>query len=250
MAGTLQLPLVDLSSSDRAATARSIRQACLEYGFFYLTNHGIGRDVFQQVFWESKKFFSLPLDEKMRLRRNEDHRGYTPPYDENLDPSSKSKGDLKESFYIGPAKGGRSMFDVNQWPSLDTLPLWRATMVSYYDKVMTIGKQLLSLIALALNLDEQFFELIGALNSPMAFVRLLHYPVGELWDEDHDNFGASAHSDYGMITLLATDGVPGLQICREKHRWPQLWEDVPHIDGAFIVNVGDMLERWTNCLFR
>ncbi|KAH7835045.1 hypothetical protein Vadar_022323 [Vaccinium darrowii] len=117
----------------------------------------------------------------------------------------------------------------------------------------TAGKLLVSLIARALNMDEDFFEKIGTFNPPMPFLRLrlrlLHYP-GELGLSDEEIYGASAHSDYGMVTLLASDGVGGLQVCREKHIQPQDWEDVPHIDGAFIVNIGDMTERWTNCLFR
>jgi isopenicillin N synthase-like dioxygenase len=94
-----------------------------------------------------------------------------------------------------------------------------------------------------LNLDAEFFD------CPLAFLRLLHYP-GEINESDDGNYGASAHSDYGILTLLATDGIPGLQICREKDRHPQLWEDVHHIDGALIINIGDLLERWTNCVFR
>ncbi|GMQ04807.1 hypothetical protein CsSME_00050105 [Camellia sinensis var. sinensis] len=83
----------------------------------------------------------------------------------------------------------------------------------------------------------------------MPFLRLLHYP-GELGLSDEEIFGASAHSDYGMITFLATDGVAGLQVCRDKSKQPLVWEDVHHINGALIVNIGDMTERWTNCLFR
>ncbi|MQL88577.1 hypothetical protein Taro_021145 [Colocasia esculenta] len=73
---------------------------------------------------------------------------------------------------------------------------------------------------------------------------------GHVAASEDSSYGASAHSDYGMITLLACDGVPGLQICREKDEQPNIWEDVHHLEGAFVVNVGDMLERWTNCLFR
>lgn len=62
--------------------------------------------------------------------------------------------------------------------------------------------------------------------------------------------GAGAHTDYGMITILVTDGVPGLQVCRDKLQKPQIWEDVHHLKGALIVNIGDMMERWTNCLFK
>ncbi|XP_058104373.1 2-oxoglutarate-Fe(II) type oxidoreductase hxnY isoform X2 [Magnolia sinica] len=242
MAQALELPCIDLSSPDRISTAESIRQACLDYGFFYLVNHGIEDEMLKQVFDESRKFFSMPLQKKMRLARSKEHRGYTALYSETLDPSIQSKGDLKESFYIGPMEGG----NLNQWPSEGVLPHWRATMESYHEKILAVGKRLLSLIALALNLDESFFEQVGA---PMGWVRLLHYP-GELAVSDTGTYGASAHSDYGMITLLATDGVQGLQICREKDKVPRVWEDVPHANGAFIVNIGDMLERWTNCLFR
>ncbi|KAH7659373.1 Aminocyclopropanecarboxylate oxidase protein [Dioscorea alata] len=217
----LELPLIDLSSPDRACSAKSIRKACVDHGFFYLVNHGIEESVLQLVFQDSKKFFSLPLDEKMKLGYK-DHRGYTPMFAETLDPSSKIK---------------------------DVLPCWRATMESYYEQMLAVGKSLISLIALALDLDDLFFEKIGALYQPMAFIRLLHYP-GETIEDNNGRLGASAHSDYGMVTLLVTDGVPGLQICRDKDRQPHLWENVPHVNGALVVNVGDLLERWTNCLFR
>nr|KJB25530.1 hypothetical protein B456_004G196400 [Gossypium raimondii] len=155
-------------------------------------------------------------------------------------------GDSKETFYVGPLADG-----LNQWPLEEDLPSWRSTMETYHQKVLSAGTKLLSLIALSLKLDEDFFGKVGALNEPLGFIRLLHYPgSGDLDSSSEEVYGASAHSDYGMITLLMTDGVPGLQICREKSKQPQVWEDVPSISGAFVVNIGDMLERWTNCLFR
>ncbi|MQL88578.1 hypothetical protein Taro_021146 [Colocasia esculenta] len=95
MARNLELAVVDFSSNDRASTAKSIRLACLEYGFFYLVNHGIGQEILGKVFEESKKFFSLPPSEKMKLELNQGHRGYTPPFAEKLDPSLLSKGWLE-----------------------------------------------------------------------------------------------------------------------------------------------------------
>ncbi|XP_028100866.1 1-aminocyclopropane-1-carboxylate oxidase-like isoform X2 [Camellia sinensis] len=148
MAKALQLPIIDLASLDRISTANSIRQACIECGFFYLINHGVEQELLKQVFDESKRFFSLPLEEKMKLLHRET-RGYTPLYAENLNPSSSSK---------------------------EVLPSWRPTIESYYERVLTAGKKLISLIALALNLDEDFFEKVGAFNPPMPFLRLLHYP--------------------------------------------------------------------------
>ncbi|KAM7491187.1 hypothetical protein LguiA_034108 [Lonicera macranthoides] len=242
-----ELPIIDLSSHDRISTAHTIRQACMECGFFYLVNHGVEEDLLERMFDESRKFFSLPLEEKMKFPRKE-NRGYTPLYAENLNPSTKSKGDSKETFHVGPSEDDVS--HLNQWPSKEVLPSWRSTMELVHRKVLTAGRRLASLIALALNLDEDFFEKVGALSGPLGFMRLLHYP-GDLGISDEEVvYGASAHSDYGMITLLATNGVPGLQVCREKFRQPQVWEDVHHIKGALVVNIGDMMERWTNCLFR
>ncbi|KAL1371139.1 kihadalactone A synthase LFS isoform X2 [Arachis hypogaea] len=219
MATKLRLPMVDLSSPDRLSTANSIRQACVDYGFFYLVNHGVDDQLLSSAFQQSAKFFTLPLNYKLSLSRKE-YRGYTPLYSENLDPSSQSK---------------------------ELLPDWRPTMESLIWKLLEAGKKLMSLIALSLNLDDDFFEKT-ALNKPAAFLRLLHYP-GELGSYE-ELCGASAHSDYGMITLLVTDGVPGLQICKEKFKQPRVWEDVSHVEGAFIVNIGDLMERWTNCIYR
>ncbi|GMI76401.1 hypothetical protein like AT4G16765 [Hibiscus trionum] len=238
-----ELPVIDLSSQDRFSTANSVRQACIDHGFFYLVNHGVDEDLVKKVFEQSGKFFSLPIQDKMKLARK-NHRGYTPLYAEKLDPTLITKGDSKESFYIGPPHE-----NLNQWPLQEDLPSWRSTMETYYQKVMSAGTKLLSVIALSLKLDEDFFEKVGALNESYAFIRLLHYP-GDLDSSSDDIYGASAHSDYAMITLLATDGVPGLQICRDKSKQPQVWEDVPSMTGAFIVNIGDTMERWTNWLFR
>ncbi|XP_057417489.1 2-oxoglutarate-Fe(II) type oxidoreductase isoform X2 [Lotus japonicus] len=240
----LSLPIIDLSSPDRISTANSIRQACIEHGFFYIVNHGLDNEFVREVFDHSAKFFSLPLQHKMNLARKE-YRGYSPLYAEKLDPTSLSKGDPKESYYVGPLADTASL---NQWPSEELLPNWRPTMESLYWKELGAGKELLSLIALSLNLDEDYFEKIGAIRKPSAFLRLLHYP-GEMGSGE-EICGASAHSDYGMITLLVTDGVPGLQICKDKFKQPQVWEDVAHVEGALIVNIGDLMERWTNCIYR
>ncbi|KAE9613787.1 putative aminocyclopropanecarboxylate oxidase [Lupinus albus] len=246
MVSKLNLPIIDLSSHDRVSTANSIRQACMEYGFFYLVNHNIDKEFVLEVFNHSSNFFSLPLEHKINLARKA-YRGYTPLYCEQLNPTPDSKGDSKESFYIGTLEDTTSA-NLNQWPSQELLPDWKPTMESFFSKLLASGKELLSLIALSLNLDEGFFKKIESLNKPEAFLRLLRYP-GELGSSEEE-YGSSPHTDYGMITLLLTDGVPGLQICKDKFKQPQVWEDVTHVEGTFIVNIGDMMERWTNCVYR
>ncbi|KAI5058281.1 hypothetical protein GOP47_0026451 [Adiantum capillus-veneris] len=249
------LACVDLQSRDVAASVERLRKACLDCGFFYIVNHGISPVLMQQVFQQSKNFFSLPLEEKAKSLRNENHRGYTPFLDETLDPAKQSKGDCKEGYYLGielPKDLPRSsigFYGANIWPSEELVPGWRDTMERYHAEAMTVGHKVASLVALALNLEEDFFKKPGMMDYPIAVLRLLHYS-GEMSIPDDGIFGAGAHSDWGLLTLLACDGTPGLQICKDKHAEPRTWENVQPIEGAFVVNLGDMLERWSNNIFQ
>ncbi|XP_039166149.1 1-aminocyclopropane-1-carboxylate oxidase-like isoform X3 [Eucalyptus grandis] len=191
------LNLIDLSSSDIRRSVSLLKQACLDSGFFYVINHGVSQELMEEVFVQSRRFFGLPLSEKMKLLRNEKHRGYTPLFDQVLDPANQINGDYKEGYYIGvevPEDDPRAQkphFGPNLWPSE------------------------------------------GLVSDPFKGI-----------------YGAGAHSDFGFITLLATDDVPGLQICKNKDAKPLKWEYVQPMRGPFIVNLGDMLERWSNCIFR
>uniref|UniRef100_A0A0R0FCP5 Fe2OG dioxygenase domain-containing protein n=1 Tax=Glycine max TaxID=3847 RepID=A0A0R0FCP5_SOYBN len=283
MAATLSLPIIDLSSPHRLSTPNSIRQACVEYGFFYLVNRGVDTEIVSKVFDQSGKFFSLPVQRKLDLARKE-YRSYTPLYSETLDPTSLSNGDPKETYYIGPIED-TSIAHLNQWPSEELLPNWRPTMESLYWKLMDLWpvyllrtlflhlfivslcalcgymlkermaepehsyrlmhgcwKKSAALIAMPLNLEEDYFEKIGALNKAAAFLRLLHYPVLSAvllvgtgfsnrlsCGSDEQICGASPHSDYGMITLLMTEGVPGLQGLNSEH-----WRNDGEVNKLFI----------------
>ncbi|XP_028079409.1 probable 2-oxoglutarate-dependent dioxygenase At3g50210 isoform X6 [Camellia sinensis] len=193
------LSCIDLSSPDILNSVSLLKQACLDSGFFYVINHGISQEFMDEVFYQSKSFFDLPVSEKMKVLRNKTHRGYTYPFSQRLDP-------------------------VNQIQ--DILPGWRETMEKYHREALQ--------------------EMLG---KPIAILRLLHYE-GSVFDPMKGIYGAGAHSDFGLITLLATDDIYGLQICKDKDAKPQKWEFVAPLKGAFIVNIGDMLERWSNCIFR
>ncbi|TYI70204.1 hypothetical protein E1A91_D08G205300v1 [Gossypium mustelinum] len=233
MCDALQLPIVDLSSSDRFSTANSIRQACIDHGFFYLVNHGVDEELVNKVFEQSSKFFSLPIEEKMKVIIK-NYSGYSPLYAGKLDTTLSTKGDSNEGFYVGQLAG-----DLNQWPLEEDLPPWRSTIETYYQQLLSAGTKLLFLIALSLKLDEDFFEKVGAFNEPLASLGLLHYP----------ELAACMHASARMLAAIASSLFSYI-ICREKSEQPQVWEDVPSMSGAFIVNIGDMMERWTNCLFR
>ncbi|ERN15140.1 2-oxoglutarate-Fe(II) type oxidoreductase isoform X2 [Amborella trichopoda] len=251
----VELNCVDLSEPDLNKSVSLLKQACLDCGFFYLVNHGISLDLMDEVFSQSKKFFDLPYEEKMKVLRNKKHRGYTPMFDETLDPDNQVGGDYKEGYYIGvevpenDPQAQRSFFGPNLWPSKDLLPRWRETMEKYHRECLERARVLARLIALALNLEPDFFDKPEILGEAIVTLRLLHYE-GKAADPDKGIYGAGAHSDFGLLTLLATDDVLGLQICRHKDAQPRVWEYVAPLRGAFVVNLGDMLERWSNCIFR
>ncbi|KAK2997452.1 hypothetical protein RJ639_024724, partial [Escallonia herrerae] len=229
--------------------------ACLDSGFFYVVNHGISEEFMDEVFAKSKRFFDLPMKEKMKLLRNEKHRGYTPVLDEYLDPVNQINGDYKEGYYIGvevpedDPEAEKPFYGPNVWPSTDILPGWRQTMEKYHREALAVAKKVARIIALALDLEDDFFNRPEMLGKPIATLRLLHYE-DRVSEPAKGIFGAGAHSDFGFITLLATDDVFGLQICKDKDAEPQMWEYIAPLKGAFIVNLADMLERWSNFIFR
>ncbi|XP_058074184.1 2-oxoglutarate-Fe(II) type oxidoreductase hxnY-like isoform X2 [Magnolia sinica] len=249
------LNCIDLSDSDIRKSVSLLKQACLDCGFFYVINHGISQEFMDEVFAQSKRFFDLPTEEKMKVLRNEKHRGYTPVLDEILDPDNQVHGDYKEGYYIGvevpenDPQAEKPFYGPNVWPSADLLPGWRQTMEKYHQKALGVAKAVARVIALALDLDGDFFDKPEMLGEPIATLRLLHYE-GRASNPANGIYGAGAHSDYGLITLLATDDVLGLQICKDKDAQPQVWEYVAPLKGAFVVNLGDMLERWSNGVFR
>ncbi|KAL3368749.1 hypothetical protein AABB24_009533 [Solanum stoloniferum] len=230
------LHCIDLSCPDIHTSVTLLKQACLDSGFFYVVNHGISQEFMDEVFAQSKKLFDLPLEEKMKLLRNEKHRGYTPSLDEHLDPDNQINGDYKEGYYIGveipedDPESQRPFYGSNVWPTAGTLPGWKETMEKYHQEALEVTKAVSRLIALALDLDVDFFDRPEFLGKPIATLRLLHYE-GKLSDPSNGIFGAGAHSDYGLITLLATDDVSGLQICKDKDAEPQIWEYVPPLRG-------------------
>ncbi|XP_047966475.1 2-oxoglutarate-Fe(II) type oxidoreductase hxnY-like isoform X1 [Salvia hispanica] len=249
------LNCIDLSSPDVQSTVSLLRQVCLDSGFFYVINHGIDKEFMDEVFSQSKRFFNLPNEDKMKLLRNKKNRGYAPLFDQSLDPANQMHGDYKEGYYIGVevsedhSDAQKPFYGPNRWPSEDMLPKWRETMEKYFQGALDVAKSISRLLALALGLNVDFFCQPGILGKSIATLKLLHYE-DQISEPANGIFGAGAHSDFGLITLLATDDNYGLQICKDKDAKPQIWEYVPPLKGAFIVNIGDMLERWSNCFFR
>jgi isopenicillin N synthase-like dioxygenase len=251
-----EIPVIDIAAflhgtpAARASIARQIGDACRNIGFFYITGHGVPETLIAETYAEAKRFFALPANVKadMAIEHSACHRGYFSTGGENLDPAKQKTGDLKEGYKIGRdlsadhplVKAGTPLHGPNQWPA--DLPGWRETMTAYYNAMEALGREMLHAFALALDLPETYFD--AWLTAPMTTLGPLHYPpqTGNITEAQ---IGAGAHTDYGCLTLLAQDNAGGLQVRNAAGQWV----DAPPIQGSFVVNIGDMMERWTNGVF-
>ncbi len=248
---TDSLPIIDLAPlADGEAgldkVAAAIGAACRDVGFFYALNHGVKRDLMDEAFAEARRFFALPLADKeaIAMRIVGGNRGYSALLGEALDPARGP--DLKEAFNIGldlepddpELLAGKPFRALNAWPSS---PGFRETTLAYFDACAALGLRIHRAFARDLDLPPGFFE--DKFDRSMATLRLLRYPPAA--SERGADVGAGVHTDYGAITLLATDDVGGLQAQRRDGRWI----DAPPLPGAFVVNIGDCLMRWTNDVY-
>ena len=248
------LPIVDIAglrSADpktAAAVGRAIRTACLDRGFMYVVGHGIDLALIKRVFARSRDFFESPLERRLAVscEGRPVRRGYEPLKTQRLEPGTAL--DLKESFYIGreiAADDPRCLagqFDCgpNRWPDLSD---WRAVMESYFAEMLALGRTLYSGLASSLDLAPDYFD--NLCDEPHATLRLLRYPPQHGGAEPNQR-GIGAHTDFGGLTFLSQDGVGGLQI----HDGDDGWIDVPPLPGAYVINLGDMIARWTNDRYR
>ena len=244
------LPVLDLTHRDRVALAAELDRVFRETGFAAVENHGVPQETIDRAWEDARSFFAGPTTEKARVAMP--YAGYPYGYsglnEEDLERSLakglSTKGDWKESFSIGPpgswdVEGDRRAApyrDVpTQWPARPTS--LRASWIDYYRAMETLGNRLMGLAATALSLPEDHFDAYFA--DHVSALRALNYPPGDLSPGD---IRAGAHTDFGGITILYPEpGSKGLQILRAGD-----WVDVPTKRGAFVVNIGDLMARWTN----
>lgn len=247
------IPVVDIadlvSARDEAGVAARLGDAAERVGFLYVTGHGIPQTMIDAMFVEAEAFFERPLEQKMaaHIANWPVHRGYFPVFEENTDPTMTA--DLKEGFDLGrdlhadapEVRAGLPLHGANQWP--DHAPAFRRTAETYFAALSRLGERLMRGFAIALDLDPAFFE--DKIDRPLAQLRLLHYPP-QTGHVEAKTIGCGAHTDYGCLTILAQDPNGGLQVRNTAGDWIA----APPIPGAFVVNLGDQMARWTNGRFQ
>jgi isopenicillin N synthase-like dioxygenase len=250
---TRYLPIIDLSAAAMgdedamARTAGAIDAVCREHGFFYVVGHGVPPALVRDMFDRSRAFFDLPEAAKQQwhVRNSSYRRGYESLGHQSLDPGKPS--DLLEAFNIGldfdPGAEDAPRRGPNQWPDASVVPAMAEVADRYMEAMLALSRRLMCLIAIGLKLPGDHFE--ASMRNPVPTLRLLHYPPQPAVAEP-DQLGCGAHTDWGALTLLAQDQSGGLQVADHDGRW----HEVQPLEGSFVVNLGDLMARWTNDAYR
>lgn len=247
------IPIVDLQGSLDAdarlaqQNARALFEALSQIGFAYIAGHNVAPATREAAFSASRDFHASTLAQKQSLAINAFHRGYMGMASSTIVTSTVAKvtrPNMSESLMLmhelppdDPGLlAGLPMQGSNQWP--DWLPGFKPAMLAYVREVDVLGRHIVRLIALALGLPATALD--HHFDHPTTFLRALHYPPQP--PAEDEQIGSAPHTDYGIITLLAQDDSGGLQV---RPRGGD-WIEAPPIPDTYVLNVGDMLQRWTN----
>jgi isopenicillin N synthase-like dioxygenase len=237
---TTTVPVIDIApflagtDAGKRQVAEQVGHACADIGFLTIVGHGVPAELVQATYDVSRRFFDLPLEEKLKVPVNAIGVGYVPLQVERLAASlgQQTPGDLKESLNVGRD------FGHDRWPAdpPERKPLW----IEYFSTLNRLGAAIMRIFATALGLPEHFFD--DKIEPPQAFMRVINYP-----DQPDDplpgQLRAGAHSDYGTLTILRSENVAGGLQVRDRDGD---WVDVVTVPDSFVINIGDMMQYWTN----
>lgn len=256
MSGADKIPVIDLAPYLAGApgalqrTARELRFALTEVGFYFIVNHGVPEPLIRGAFAEAARFHGQPLERKMEIVIDRHNVGYLPMRGDTLRTSTVqavTKANLNEAFFMArdlpddhpDVLADRRFRSANRWPK--DLPGFREAVVAYCDALELLVRKLVRLYAVALELPAVYFD--EPFRDFQYKLRMTHYPYQEALADDE--FGIAPHTDTSFLTLLAPNDVPGLSIRTTGGKWI----DAPALAGAYVVNGGQLLQRWTNDFF-
>ena len=229
------LQVVDLRADD---VPSRIEEACRTSGFFYVSGHGVPRSLMSSLDSAAREFFALPDTEKREIemsRGGRAWRGWFPVGGE----LTSGEADLKEGLYFGAEQPDQTLplHGPNLFPR--QVPSLRPLVLAYLDELTRVAQEVLTGVALSLDLAPDYFS-VGYTANPTVLFRIFHYPP-----PDGPGWGVGEHTDYGLLTLLLQDDNGGLQV-----HTPSGWLDAEPVPDTFVCNIGDMLERLTNGWYR
>jgi isopenicillin N synthase-like dioxygenase len=236
-------PLIEGNTAQAERTIAALGKACSDIGFIYVRNHAVPRDLVTRMADQAKLFFARPMDQKMRIVLDQRMRGYLPLNYRSYEGESRAGTSHQEGFWIGherPPSATDPLVGPNQWP--EGLPDLRPTMLEYFIAVEELSRLLQRGFALALGLAPDFFQAL--FSTPNSRLKLNHYPPQDAPEADND-IGVVPHSDSGGFTILWQDDNGGLEVQSKSGEWV----GAPPIDDTFVINLGNVMQIWTNGRF-
>jgi isopenicillin N synthase-like dioxygenase len=242
------IPVVDIQplrdGSDPKGVAKLLHEASQKLGFIYIKGHGIPEEVIDNARAGAYEFFGQTESVKAAVKVTARHRGWLGQGGAKMKDGAKA--DLKESFIWGHEDDDRALMDhdlrgENIWPA--ELPHMSQEAMSYFQHAHKVAHHLMRGFALGLDLDEDFF--LKTASRPLSRASYVYYPAQPA-DLGSSQFGVGPHTDFGVLTVLCQDSVGGLQVEDASGDWIQ----APPIEGTLIVNVADLLSRWTDGAYK
>ena len=255
-----EVPVIDIAplrdGTNPGAVGADLARAATEVGFLYVRNHGVDAALVERARSTAIEFFRLPEEAKRRAGTNQFHHGYLKPGSTRMYDDARL--DLKESFNWGIEFGGERdgkldgkpgaepdteaspanpLLGPNVWPA--AMPELKTSVYPYFEAASACAEDLLRGFALGAGLDAEHF--IRLRDRPVSRGSLQYYPPPPDGAEE-DQFGVAPHTDFGVLTVLRQDEIGGLEIQRRTGEWAAM----PPIPGTLVVNIGDLLERWSN----
>ena len=243
------IPIIDITSlrngKDSFYVSKLLQDASKRTGFIYVQGHGIQRQTIENARHSALKFFRSTADDKSTVQVTTTHRGWLGQKRSKMQDDAKA--DLKESFIWGHESEPDNLpkntyvYGTNKWPKFQ--PDFQKHATNYFNEVQKVAHHLLRGFAIGLNLQENFF--LRNCSQPLSRASYVYYPQQPV-DLGENQFGAGPHTDFGLMTVLCQDAIGGLQIKNINGDWVH----APPVEGSLIVNVGDLLSRWTDGIYR
>ncbi|MGI9508242.1 MAG: isopenicillin N synthase family dioxygenase [Geminicoccaceae bacterium] len=243
------IPVIDIGplrdGSDPKSVADALHRASREVGFIYVANHGIPEALIRETREAALDFFRQPEEQKNQVAVSDKHRGYLGRGGATM--QSGAKPDLKESFIFGYENADgvtpedHPLRGANRWPTF--MPDLKGRALNYFQAAHEVAHHLMRGFAIGLGKDAGFF--LENTAKPMSRASFVYYPPQDA-TLGPDQFGVGPHTDFGVLTVLCQDDVGGLQVKDAGGDWVT----APPIEGTLVVNVGDLLARWTNDFYR
>ena len=239
-----EIPVIDMAElvagNDDPATIDALRSGCRDVGFVYIENHGVPQHLIEEFLAASREFFARPMEEKMQSLLSDRMRGYLPLRYRSYEGEDRAARSNQEGYWMGPDRPldpHNRLDGPNIWP--ENGEALRSAMEAYHEAVDALSAVLARAFSLALGQDADF--LANLLNPVTQLLKVNHYPPQDNPTTVSD-IGVVPHSDEGSFTILWQDDNGGLEIETKSGEWVQ----APPIPGTFVVNLGNMMQIWSN----